>query len=194
MSGARSKKAAAGTTRRRPDPEYVTAGFTVLVDSREQAPFTFTGFRGIITRQRNKQTEKLNLPLLIPTRVVGLTTGDYSIEGQQYRIAVERKSLVDFFGCCGTDRERFEDQLRRLNDLEIAEVVIEGDWPAILGSPPPHSRMSPKAVYRSVIAWKQRFRGVHWNLCPTRWFAERTTFRILERFCRDIDEDKRAPF
>jgi len=46
------------------------------------------------------------------------------------------------------------------------------------------SRLNPKTVVASIAAWSQRFR-VHFFTCPDREFAERFTYRLLERFRRD---------
>lgn len=54
--------------------------------------------------------------------------------------------------------------------------------------PVDHSRLNPKTVYRTILAWQQRYPHVHWWPAESRRFAERTTFRILERFW--IDQNK----
>jgi ERCC4-type nuclease len=61
--------------------------FTVVVDSREQLPYEFLGMVG-----------PAGEALVVPTKVKGLASGDYSIEGMGDRIAIERKSLDDLFG------------------------------------------------------------------------------------------------
>ena len=40
-------------------------------------------------------------------------------------------------------------------------------------------------VVRSAIAWQQRHPRVHWWFVPGRDFAEKLTFRILERYYLD---------
>lgn len=157
-----------------PEPDYLLCPFTVIVDSREQSPFTFRGFRGDASQKRR--------PLVVRTVVAGLASGDYSIEGFENRVAVERKSLSDLFGTLGNGRERFERELQRLSAMEFAAVVIEAGWSSIIGSPPPQSKLTPKTVFRSVIAWQQEFPGIHWWTLDTRSLAEHATFRILERF------------
>jgi ERCC4-type nuclease len=116
-----------------------------------------------------------------------LPTGDYSLQGFEGRITVERKSLPDAFGSFGKDRARFERELSRLAKFEFAAVVIEADWRQILRQPPKFSRLNPNTVLRSVIAWQQRF-GVHFWPCPDRLFAEKITYRLLERYW--IDQQK----
>lgn len=157
--------------------DFVTAPFTVAIDTREQAPFAF---RGIHSDARQKR--KL---LLIPTTRKTLHTGDYSIEGYESEITIERKSLEDLYGTLGQGRDRFERELERIASFQHAFVVVEASWMKILESPPPQTRLAPKSVYRSILAWQQRIPHLHWWACHTRRFAEITTFRILERFFRD---------
>src|SRR5262249_14836756 len=119
-----------------------------------------------------------------PIKVGGLPSGDYSIVDHEDRIAVERKSLKDLYGTIGRGRRRFERELGRLNALAVAEVVVEADWYTVLTTPPPRTKLRPKTVFRSVVAWKQRFRNVHWCFAGPRRLAEVMTFRTLERYWR----------
>ena len=160
--------------------DVIIVPFTVIVDSREQSPFHFHGFNGDAPK---------HLPLVIPTKIAGLKSGDYSIQGYEDQVSVERKSLEDLFNTLGNGRERFERELERLAEMEFAAVVIEADWSAILTSPPPRSKMRPKSIYRSIIAWQQRYPVIHWWPCATKNFAERTTFRMLQRFWLDKNEE-----
>lgn len=150
--------------------------FSVIVDSREQAGYSFRGFNTDASARGGRR------PLIIPTRVAGLETGDYSIEGYESRIAIERKSLDDLYGTLGYGRQRFERELERLAEMECAAVVIEASWPQILGTPPEHSRLSPKTVFRSVNAWEVKYPGIHWHAMGTKLLAEHKTFRLLERW------------
>ena len=142
----------------------------IIVDSKEKIPYRFDNFRP--------------LPEI---KVANLPTGDYTVEGFEDKIVVERKSLIDAFGTFGKGRKRFENELERMVDFEYAAVVIEGDWIQILRNPPARSSFNPKSFYASVIAWQQRYH-VHFWACPNRAFAERTTYRILERFLKDKEK------
>jgi len=202
----------------------IAFGGVVVIDTREQCPYAF---RGLVSDARTGRH-----PLIVPTVVAGLPSGDYSLQGFESRIAVERKSLADLFNTLGQNRGRFQRELERLAQLNYAAVVIEGDWRSILGAWPEElfrlldwleeqayppagqrqqqnvakrvelsnwyaalnrilvpasirSQLNPVTVYRSIIAWQERFPKIHWWPCPDRWFAERTTFRLLERFWRD---------
>ena len=147
--------------------------FAVLVDSREQLPYSFAGLRADACDHYR--------PLVVELRGATLSEGDYSVEGLQGRVAVERKSAADLFGTIGQGRERFIRELERLNGLDVAAVVVEAEWSEIFTRPPEHSQLPPKVVLRSCLTWQQRFPHVHWVFCPGRAFAERVTFRILER-------------
>ena len=139
----------------------------IVIDTREQLPYTF---------------QAINPPPDTIRKV--LVSGDYSVEGFEDRIAIERKSKVDFYGSVGRGRRRFEAELERFSKFEYAAVVIESDWLGLIKNPPARSRLNPKTIFVSVIAWSQRF-DVHFFTAPGRAFAEKLTFRLLERFYKD---------
>lgn len=150
---------------------------TILIDTREQQPYTFAGFRA--------DKRDGGGPLVVDTETVGLSSGDYSLAGYADRIAVERKSLNDLFGTLSQGRDRFERELTRLDAMPFAAVVVEADWLTIFTAPPQFSQLEPKTVFRSVLAWCQRFPRVHWFNVPDRAFGEAITLRILQRFLKD---------
>jgi len=139
----------------------------IVIDTREQLPYKF---------------QAINPP---PDTIrKTLASGDYSIEGFENRIAIERKTKSDAFSSFGKGRARFERELERLSTFEFAAVVIESDWLELVRNPPARSRLNPKTIFVSVIAWSQRF-GVHFFTAPGRAFTEKLTFRLLERFYKD---------
>ena len=149
--------------------------FTVLVDQREQKPFQFRGLKaGSAQKQR---------PLVIPIQKAHLYTGDYSILGFEDRIAVERKSKSDLFFCMGKDRGRFEEQIRRLNEMQHAYVIVEAGYESILQGCS-SSQLTPKTIMRTRISWEMKYPRVHWWMCPSVQFAEAQCFRIFECFWR----------
>jgi len=175
----------------RDDP--LACPFIIAIDTREQAPWSFTGFRA--------DSQKKFRPLVIHTETKTLQSGDYSIVGFESRLSIERKSLSDAFSTFTTDRERFERELVRLNRMDFAAVVIEAGWEALIAGPQRidkselHSQVIGKTVYRSMLAWSQRFPRVHWFPMPSRQLAEHTCFRLLERWWKDeADRVKRLDF
>lgn len=168
------------------DLSPIPSPFVVLVDTREQFPFEFEQVRA--------DYDERYRAVHVRTEVRGLKSGDYSLmadDGTDYssRVAIERKSHSDLFSSIGRERERFERELARLNELDFAAVVCEGSWREIAYHPPEFSGMSCKAVMRSIFAFSVRYPRVHWFPMGCRSMAEVTTYRLLERFWRD--EQKR---
>jgi ERCC4-type nuclease len=135
---------------------------TILVDSREQAPFKFD-----------------TLPVSL--EVGALSTGDYSLPGFEDSVAVERKSLDDLVGCLkGEQRERFERELARGRAYELFALVVEGSF-ADLRNGRYRSEMKSEAVLQSLAAFQARYRlPICW--CGTRNAAEYWTWALLEKF------------
>jgi len=78
----------------------------ILIDTREQAPFTFQGY--------DVDPEPATLPV-----------GDYSLPGFEDRVAIERKSLEDLISCLmGSNRDRFERELYRGRHYDLFAVVV----------------------------------------------------------------------
>jgi hypothetical protein len=150
--------------------------YVVVIDTREQTPFLFQGMR---TDARDG-----GRPLVVRTVTRGIPSGDYSLEGYEGQVAVERKSLADLYNTISQNRERFVRELERLDAMEFAAVVIEASWQRIICEPPTYSKLPPKIVFRSVIAWQQKYRRVHWWPTEGRRLAETATLRIMEYFWR----------
>jgi ERCC4-type nuclease len=144
----------------------------IIQDTREQAPYTFAC---------------ITPPPLV--EVATLASGDYSLRGFENQVAIERKSLADLFGTVGQGRDRFERELERLSHFRFAAVVIEAGFETIRQRPPVRSRLKPKTVFRSMIAWMIRY-GVHFERCPNRAAAEVWTYLLLERCWNDLQTGK----
>jgi DNA excision repair protein ERCC-4 len=131
-----------------------------------------------------------NRTFTVQTTVAGLTSGDYSLVGYERRVAVERKGLSDLYSTLGGGRARFVRELQRLATYDFAAVVVEAELSVALASPPARSRLNPRSVFASVVAWQQRFPHVHWWFCPGRDVAEAVTIRMLDRYWRDREVRK----
>ena len=108
-------------------PEQVTA----IIDNREQCPLDLSPLRSVAGT---------------------LTTGDYSIQGLENIVAVERKSLGDLLGCIGQHRERFDREVMRLLAYPTRAIVIEATW-ADLKRGDWQSRITPAAAIGSLLGW-----------------------------------------
>lgn len=166
-----------------------TCPFTVLVDAQEKHPFSFaeiTGANGI--------------PMIVPMqwKSLGTARGDYSIAGHEGRVHVERKSLDDAHGTIlgwGERRERFVSELENLAAMESAAVVLETSVDELLATAPQHGKRTAaenrKTLFRQVLAWQQDYR-VPWFFAGSRQLAEVATFRVLERYWRQLEKVDKA--
>ncbi len=135
----------------------------IVVDSREQCPFSFTHERYEVQVQPGT-----------------LSVGDYSLAGLEDKVAVERKSLSDLVACLGRERERFERELMRGAALDAFAVVCEGSW-LELARGEYRSQLNPHAACQSVLAFTARYR-VPFLFAGTRGAAEYMTWGFLRQY------------
>ena len=141
----------------------------IVIDTREQQPLTFD----------------------LPTERGSLITGDYSIKGLETFVAVERKSVDDLVGCLkGQQRERFERELSRGRGLDYFALVIEADL-ADLAAGRYHSRMNPKAVVQSLLAFSVRY-SLPVFFCPGREYAGRVVESLLMKYVAEMEKRSKA--
>ena len=97
--------------------------------------------------------------------------------------AVSGKSAAEFLRHC----------LRESNNGRMPEEIIPCQKCGGSGKlhPVENSHLSPKSVFGSIMAWRQRYPAVHWWFCPGRAAAERVAFEILDRFWRNQTLDGR---
>ena len=123
---------------------------TVVIDSREQMPYDLA-------------------PLGAAPGT--LATGDYSVQGLEDLVCLERKSLDDLLGCIGTSRERFERELQRMKAYPHRVVLVEASWTDVEGGEW-RSRITPKAACHTLVSWTARF-AVPFHFAGSRDAAER---------------------
>lgn len=138
-----------------------TPTFTIICDSREQIPYLFHGYTCGVKKS-------------------GLKTGDYSIQGYEQEICIERKSKEDLYSSLGQGRARFEREFIRMKDYQYKALVIEAALGDVL-TPPARSQMNPTSVLNSLISWSIRY-GVHIFFADTRHLAEALIYQIFEKF------------
>ncbi len=144
----------------------------IIVDTREQTPFTFQGYPEVEV-------------------IAGsLSAGDYSLAGLETIVAIERKSLPDLVQCLGRERERFERELERLRGYEAASVVVESPL-ADLVAGNCRSALNPKAAYESVVAFMARHR-ISFYFATNRRGAERFTYSFLRHFKNTVERRYKA--
>ncbi len=132
-------------------------GFTIVIDNREQLPYEFPGS---VTK--------------------ALPTGDYSIEGLEDQVTIERKSKADAYSSLGHGRARFRRELERLALFDYAAIVVEDTVPGFLRRPP-HSKMNPRSAMCSLLAWSVRYR-VPVFFTGDRLHGQALTQKLLEMY------------
>ena len=75
----------------------------IVTDTREQAPLQFS----------------------CPNITRTLATGDYSVQGLEFEICIERKSLNDLIQSLFHDWVRFSKVLRRMASMNVAAIICE---------------------------------------------------------------------
>lgn len=158
-------------------PDFVTAPWRVVVDTREQTPWEF---RSLFARDAKGRS-----PLVVHVEHRKLDTGDYTLEGHESRICLERKSLNDALNTFLRHRARFERELERMERFEFSAVMLEFDWQAMrLASRDSERRFSWASLDESIRAWRQRH-GVHflWNV--NRHWSEINAMKEFRRCWND---------
>lgn len=150
----------------------------VLVDTREQQPFPlWTNHSNWIGGERRAT----------------LKTGDYTVEGMERLLALERKNLTDLVACTVTYRERFLASCERLARFRWRAILVEASYEDIkrgwaeFDLP---SEVHPNAVCGTLDAIEARFgipiihTSTHRELATERaasWLSKHFTYWWLEQ-------------
>jgi len=117
----------------------------VLVDTREQTPFPlYENHSNWIGGERR----------------VALKAGDYTVEGMEGLLSLDRKSLADVVACTVTYRERFIAACARLAQFRWKAILVEATFEDIKGGfgqfdiP---SEVHPNAVWGTLDAVEAKF-------------------------------------
>jgi len=115
---------------------------TILVDTREQLPFEFLNVPNWIEKTKKKK----------------LDVGDYSIEGMEDQIALERKTLTDLITTLMQHRKRFFKLCEKLTKYRWRALLIEATYEDVKS---PYDDLNtaahPNAVSGSLDALEARF-------------------------------------
>ena len=117
-----------GTELRTPRP-------VVVVDTREQNPFSFARFSGWFAGVEKKPLE----------------LGDYTVAGLEAACVVERKDLGDLVKSFTAERTVFVERLRRMSRVPHRLLVITAALSQVK-SRYPHSGANPNQITQSLIA------------------------------------------
>lgn len=139
----------------------------IIIDTREQKPWSFEDHA---TAHRK------------------LDTGDYSVEGLEHLLAIERKRNVAEIANNITE-SRFKDVIDRLKAFKYAFILLEFDLNNVLeypiGSTIPKRlwakiRISPQYILKNIIDLQVEH-GIHVIFCGSSSNAEKTALSIMKR-------------
>lgn len=171
--------------------------FTIIVDSMEQHPWTFSGIRpdknqipldlAKLVREGLVNGEDICYQVPQKRSAIGVGKGDYTIANTEGIVHIERKSMEDAHSTIlgwGERRERFIRELEFLACVDTSAVIVECGMGEMLSCAPQWGRRSAeenrKILFRQVLAWQQDYR-VPWLFCESRRMAEIACFRLLMR-------------
>jgi len=162
----------------------------VLVDTREQEPFPlYANHRNWIGGEKR----------------VALKTGDYTVEGMESLLSLERKNLADLVACTVTYRQRFLAACSRLARFRWKAILIEATLEDLKGgfeSFDIPSQVHPNAVCGTLDAIEAKFgipiiyTSTVQDLATERaasWLSKHFTYWWLEQHGRGrvlIDSDR----
>lgn len=137
-----------------------TTGQRIVIDTREQKPLLFP----------------------IETVTKTLKTGDYSIEGHENEITIERKTPAELYLTCGAGRARFEKELERMRPFVFRAIVIEGT-PTDVSSAGKRSRVTFQTIMLTLLSWQLKY-DVHVIFAGNRKMATKITAQLLLRYAK----------
>ena len=127
------KRNGSSITRQIPKP-------VVLVDTREQTPLDFSRFPNWIASHKRRK----------------LSVGDYSVQGMEDILIIERKSLRDLITTLMQQRPRFFRQCEKMTKYRWRALFVEASYEDIK-SPYDYTEAHPNAVSGTLDALEAKF-------------------------------------
>lgn len=117
-----------------------------------------------------------------------VNVGDYTIEGLDDYVCIERKHSIDEFAHNCIEK-RWQKCMQRMSEVKHAYILFEFDWNAVNTYPrsarvPSHVRKKlriPAAYIRKVIHTARDDYNIHVLACGNRYRAEQAAYRILRK-------------
>jgi ERCC4-type nuclease len=141
--------------------------YTIIIDTREQQPWTFDNH--ITANQK-------------------LDTGDYSIQGLEHLLAIERKKSVAEIAN-NISEKRFVDVLERLSKIPYKFILLEFSLDDVYNFPIgsdipkklwPKLKISPKYLLKYLTEIQLNY-GIHVIYCGDKSNAEKMAESIMKR-------------
>ena len=140
----------------------------IIVDSREQEPYEFD-------------------PEIVSIKHKALAVGDYSLDGFENRVCIERKSLQDYMQSVIKQRDRFLKEINKLSEIQYCCIVVECDLSDIMGKRY-RSGVHPNSVLGATLSLMVDHR-VPVCFCSDRQLARTFTEHYLKRVYRKLTSE-----
>lgn len=142
--------------------------FTLIVDTREQRPFNFNKYPVEVRRSK-------------------LDAGDYSVEGHEHLIAIERKSMSDLVSTLTTGHKRFKKEIERSLNYTYFGIIVEESFTMLLHDAyegAKHNKASGEVVAKIVNAIRVKY-NVDVMFCTDEAEAAALTYHVLASYHRN---------
>ena len=148
--------------------ESLIKQFKILTANNEQMPYKFPN------------TKFYTMPM---------GHGDYTIEYKDRpyydKIIVERKSdISEIYNATGSGRERWERELKKLSQIDIAIVLCEFSY-MDLTNKQQHGILPAQAVYGSICKWQAVYR-VPFIFCENRQNARAYMYKLFYKYVEHV--------
>jgi hypothetical protein len=156
----------------------------VLIDSREKTPFDFSRFPKWIAEERRQK----------------LDVGDYSVQGMEDLLVLERKTLTDLITTLMQQRSRFFKLCEKLAQYRWRALFVEASYEDIKSPYGEYTKAHPNAVsgtldaleakYGIPVIYTSRYRALAEEKAAS-WMSKHFTYWYLEKngFGRMLQED-----
>jgi len=111
---------------------------TVICDTREPWPHPWARW----------------MPSHVTLENAALDTGDFALAGLPDAAVVERKTVSDFLGCIGSNRDRFERELARSRHVGAFCIIVEGSLHQCIVE---RGGICEASLLGTVAAWTRRY-------------------------------------
>lgn len=137
--------------------------FFIIADTREATPWLFNRQMSFLTLHAGDYSIGYKIAPLL---------GDRRKEVSLVNLfAVERKaSISDLAACVTTERQRFEEELKKLADLKWRAVICEFSFETFLLEALKFN-IAPAALSHSIFSWQFKYK-LPWFFCPNAMLAQ----------------------
>lgn len=150
--------------------------FTIIQDTREQTPFKFV-------LDGAEET--------VAVEIGTLKTGDYSIQGLEDKLCIERKASVEeLANNLGREWSRFQNELERMRSFPHAFIVCEFSIPDVFDYPENSMRMknsqkekvklTGKFIIKKIMEIELEY-NVKFMFCNNKYYACRAVYSLMKR-------------